>query len=186
MIQIRELKIEDAPLMLEWMHDPEIQRGFKRKMTEATLDDVKKFIGSAYIPEKIVSGVSLHYAIVDDSDEYLGTVSIKNLDLENKRGEYAIVTRKNVHGKGTAFYATGCILKKAFTELGLHKVYLSVYSNNDTAIGFYEKAGFKYEGEFRDHFIIDGQKVGWKWYSILKEEYEKLYMEGYYEFKTES
>ncbi len=52
-------------------------------------------------------------------------------------------------------------------------MYLAVYSNNEAAIRLYEKSGFKYEGEFRNHFIIDGEPVGWKWYGVLREEYNE-------------
>jgi diamine N-acetyltransferase len=119
-----------------------------------------------------MTGMNLHYAIIDqDDDVYLGTVSLKNIDIENGTAEYAIVVRREAQGHGVAHKATELILKKAFFEIGLRRVYLSVYSNNYSAIKLYEKCGFKFEGEFRNHFIIENEYVGWKWYGILKEEY---------------
>lgn len=170
-IVLRELKEKDAPLMLEWMHDPVFQRSFKKRMLDTTREDVLGFIASANIPEKVVTGVSLHYAIVDSADQYLGTISLKDIDIENGTSEYAIIVRKVAQGKGIAFEATQLILKKAFQELGLRRVFLSVHSDNTSAIKLYEKAGFRYEGEFREHFVIDGRLVGWKWYGMLKDEY---------------
>ncbi len=79
--------------------------------------------------------------------------------------------RKELHGTGVSYEATDLLLDKAFTEFGFHRVYLSVYSNNEAAIKLYERCGFKYEGEFREHFLIDGKYINWKWYSILREEY---------------
>ena len=173
MIELRQLEIKDAPFMLEWMHDPDIQKGFKKNMMDASMDDVLRFIKSnSPIPGGIVSGTSLHYAIVDDSDEYLGTASLKSIDTKNGTAEYAITTRKKVQSKGIAYNATMMMLSKAFFELGLHRVYLSVYSNNRSAIRLYERCGFIYEGEFREHFLIDGKRVSWKWYGILKDEFE--------------
>ena len=134
MIRLRELQESDAPLMLEWMHDAEIQRAFMRNMQDATIEDVLSFIADAAIPEIIESGTSLHYAITDDTNEYLGTISLKDIDLHNKTVEYAIITRKKAHGKGIAFCATGLILEKAFQELKLHRVFLTVLSNNESAI----------------------------------------------------
>lgn len=178
MIGLRKLKEKDAPLMLEWMHDPDIQKGFKKKMQEATIDDAIRFIKESEIPEPIRTGQNMHLAIVNQNDDnYLGTVSLKNIDLENGTAEYAIITRKELHGMGIAHIATGLILKKAFLDIGLHRVYLSVYSNNTDAIKLYEKSGFKYEGEFREHFLINGEFVGWKWYGILKEEYNEALFE---------
>ena len=177
MIELRELKDQDAPLMLEWMHDPEIQKGFKKKMLEASLVDALSFIRESKIASEIQTGLNMHFAIADKAnDRYLGTVSLKNIDVENGTAEYAIVTRKEVHGTETASLATEMILKKAFLEMGLRRVYLSVYSNNLPAIRLYEKCGFVFEGEFRNHFIFNGEYVGWKWYGILKEEYDEKYL----------
>ncbi len=172
MIKLRELSENDAPLMLEWMHDPDIQKGFKKPMMKATMEDALAFIRKSKIPNQLATGDSVHFAVVNcDDNQYLGTVSLKNLDFENGNAEYAIIIRKNVQGLGIAHSATELILKKAFLEIGLNRVYLSVYSNNDSAIKLYERCGFVYEGEFREHFCIGGERVGWKWYGLLKEEY---------------
>ena len=174
MIVLRELKEKDAPFMLEWMQDADIQRSFKRRMADSTTEDVLKFIGKASSVDAVSTGTDLHYAIADQADDqYLGTVSLKNIDLENGNAEFAIVTRKKAHGKGSGHEATILMLKKAFSEIGLHRVYLNVFSNNASAIKLYERCGFRPEGEFRNHFLIDGQYVGWKWYGMLKDEFDE-------------
>ena len=173
MITLRELKRKDASLMLEWMHDPDIQKGFKKNMLTAEIKDVEKFCVDSAIPDHPRSGENLHFAITDENDEYLGTVSLKKMDFDNKSAEYAIALRKGMHGKGIAYNATGIILKKAFKEYGLHRIYLSVLADNNNAIRLYERCGFVFEGEFRDHFLINGNYVNWKWYSILREEFDE-------------
>lgn len=174
MILLRELKEKDAPLMLEWMHDPDIQKGFKKHFLDSTIEDAAEFCKKSKVPENIKDGDTLHFAIVDDSDEYLGTISLKDIDLENRTAEYAITLRKKAQGRGIAKMATKMILQKAFDEYGLNRVYLSVLADNDAAIRLYEKCGFIYEGEFRNHFYINGKYVNWKWYGILKDDYEKI------------
>ena len=175
MIRIRELKEKDAPFMLEWMHDSNIQKSFKKNMLGAKLADTKKFCFSSRVPktEDIKTGDSIHMAIVDETDEYLGTISLKDINLENMTAEYAITTRAKAQGKGIAFKATGLILTKAFEEIGLHRVYLNVFSDNEKAIRLYERAGFKFEGEFRDHLKIGGKFMNWKWYGMLDTEFDK-------------
>ena len=178
MIRLRELQEKDAALMLEWMHDPEVQKGFKKNMLDASLEDALIFCVNSKVPETISQGDDLHFAIVDEDDEYLGTISLKSIDLENKTAEYAITTRKKAHGKGIAYMATGLVLKKAFREYGLHRVYLNVFSNNEAAIRLYERCGFSCEGEFRDHLNIGGVYMNWKWYGILESEYSESMFEG--------
>lgn len=179
MITLRELKMKDAPLMLEWMHDPDIQKCFKKNMLDTTLEEAKKFCAVSKIPNRVKQGDTLHFAIVDENDEYLGTISLKNIDLENQSAEYAITTRKKIHGCGIAKRATGLLLKKAFREYKLHRVYLNVLADNESAIKLYERCGFKYEGEFRDHLNIGGKYMNWKWYGLLENEYnEKMFGGG--------
>ena len=171
-IKLRELKTEDALLMLEWMHDRDIQECFKKNMLRTTLEQAVKFCEDAIIPQEIHFGDSLHFAICNEDDEYLGTISLKNIDTDSQTAEYAIVTRKKAHGHGVGFKATGILLKKAFTEYGLHRVYLSVLADNINAIRMYERCGFKLEGDFRDHIKRRDEYINWKWYGMLESEYD--------------
>ena len=41
---LRELKIEDAPLMLDWMHDSSVVSDLSGNFLSTTIDDAKKFI----------------------------------------------------------------------------------------------------------------------------------------------
>lgn len=173
MIALRELKETDAPLMLEWMHDPEIQKCFKKDMLGADLSDAANFCLQAKLPDAIQSSNNLHFAIVDSHDEYLGTISLKEIDWDNRSAEYAIVLRKSGWGKRIAYRATGMLLKKAFQEYGLHRIYLNVLADNFSAIKLYERCGFVFEGEFRAHIRRGNSFANWKWYGMLREEYNE-------------
>ena len=174
MIVLRELKEKDAPLMLEWMHDADIQKCFKRRMADSSIADVLEFIKKAAPVGLVSSRMDLHFAIADKiDDQYLGTVSLKNIDLDNRNAEFAIAIRKAAQGKGVGHKATILILKKAFNEIGLQRVYLNVFANNVPAIKLYEKCGFIYEGEFRNHILIDGNYFDLKWYGILNDEFDE-------------
>ena len=166
-MQIRKLNNSDALGMLEWMHDPEISSHFRTDFSRMTKKDVQKFILDAQNFHQY-----RHYAIVDDEDKYLGTISLKEIDLVNMKAEYAIVLRKEAMGKGVAYHASKMILRIAFQELGLNKVYLNVLSNNKRAIELYERLGFKFEGCFRQELLINGKFEDLNWYAIIKESYE--------------
>ena len=143
-------------------------------MMSANINDALSFCRNSAIPAIIKNGDSLNFAIINLNDnEYLGTASLKNIDLDNKSAEYAVVLRKKAQGHGIAYAATILLLKKAFSEYGLHRVYLNVLANNTNAINFYEKVGFKFEGEFREHLIINGKLVNLKWYSMLDYEFNR-------------
>ena len=166
MVKIRNLEIKDAAFMYEWMHDDNVIEFFSNNFKEKTLDDVIDFIKKSNEDSK-----NLNLAITDDNDEYLGTISLKNIDYKNKNAEYAISLRRTAIGKGISKKATDLILEKAFKEEKLHKVYLCVASDNIRAIKFYEKYGFIYEGTFKEHIYRNNKYFDLHWYAIKGDNY---------------
>lgn len=167
-MKLRKLEEKDADAMLEWMHDSEIQKYFQTDMKNRDRKEVLEFIKKAKIVA--VHNESIHYAIVNEYDEYLGTISLKNMNLVSRNAEYAISLRRMAQGHGIAASATKKLLYIAFNELNLERVYLNVLSDNIRAIHLYEKCGFVYEGEFRKHLLLKGEFKTLRWYGILKEE----------------
>lgn len=163
MIKLRQLELKDAELMLEWMKDKKLNRFFRIRPETVTLDMIKDFIDSSNSCES-----TKHYAIVNDKDVYLGTISLKNIDMNNLNAEYAIALRECAIGTEVARNATVDILDKAFEEFKLHRVYLNVPTENIRAIKFYEKMEFVFESEFREHLLIDGIYHNLKWYAIMR------------------
>lgn len=170
---LRPLHLEDATLMLEWMHDSAISSVFQTDFTTYSLSDVSRFINSSYNDT-----TSLHFAIQHIDGEYLGTISLKNIDCHNSNAEYAIVTRRKAHGTGVAKVATGEILDMAFSRLRLHKIYLNVLDSNTRAISFYEKIGFKREGTFHEHLYIRDCYEDLHYYGMTVDAWKQGVMEG--------
>ena len=162
---LRPLEQRDTNGMLEWMLDAEINQFFQFNPKHINEDSVREFIQNSYDDTK-----NRHYAIVDSYDQYLGTISLKNINQKDKNAEYAIALRKKSIGTGVAAIATKEILNIAFHALGLHKVYLNVLADNIRANKFYEKMGFIPEGEFRDHLFIRDRYRNLKWYSLTAED----------------
>lgn len=160
-MNIRSLVLDDAPRMLEWMQNADISHFFRFSNMIPTDSSVRAFIQNSN------STTHKHFAVTDDNNEYMGTVSLKNIDPVNKNAEYAIALHMDAIGKGYAQYATDQILNIAFFQLNLHRVYLNVLSINHRAIRFYEKYGFILEGESRDSLFHHGMYQSLKWYSLL-------------------
>lgn len=164
-MKLRKLEYNDIPYMIEWMHDSSVTEFLRNNFSEIDEEKAKKFIDSS------ISNTCVNYAIVDDSNEYMGTVSLKNIDNENKKAEYAICMRNKAMGKGLSRFATDEILRIAFEDLDLNKVYLYVSKDNIRANKFYQKYNFILEGEFKEDMFIKGEFKDINWYRILKREY---------------
>lgn len=165
-IRLRPLMEKDASGMLEWMRDPSIARFFRFEAEKMTLDSCRSYIAAAGNDPDC-----RHYAIADETDTYLGTISLKNIDRAKKEAEYAISTRSCAHGTGAAMSATMDILDIAFGALGLTRVYLNVLADNGRANAFYKKAGFRFTHTEQNALTIRSETKDLNWYSISAEEW---------------
>lgn len=170
-IRLRKLCKNDAEGMLEWMSDPKLNQYFMFDTSNLSILEVQKWIENSKLQAE--RKTTFHFAIVNKEDEYLGTISLKNIDFQIQAAEYAIALRKIAQGQGIAAEATQQLLMFAFTELKLNRIYLNVLPENHSAIAMYEKCGFIYEGELREHFYIRGEVKSQKCYGILKSDYIK-------------
>ena len=53
--------------------------------------------------------------------------------------------------------AARLMIRYAFREMGLHRLFLRVFADNARAIRSYEKAGFEREAYLREDVCIEGQ-----------------------------
>lgn len=136
MFALRKLQEKDAGFMLEWMHDEDVVRDLQTDFATKTLSDCMGFIERAQEENS-----NLHLAIVNDKDEYLGTVSLKNITKVN--AEFGTTIRKCAMGTGCAIYAMRKIIYRALDEMKLCEVYWCVSSLNKRALRFYDKNGYK-------------------------------------------
>lgn len=134
-MRLRPLQEKDIAGQLEWMHDAFVYVQFKQAFETFTYSDVLNFIKTGNNEQ------NHHFAVVDDQDEYLGTVSLKNIDHVSSSAEFAIVIRRSAWGRGVGGFAVKAILKHA-KELGLKTVYLKVLNQNEIATHLYEKFNF--------------------------------------------
>ncbi|MCQ2482215.1 MAG: GNAT family N-acetyltransferase [Clostridia bacterium] len=169
MIKLRQLEFKDIDYMLEWMHSEESKSIFQKDMSNITYEMAQNFINNSQ-GDTFADGY-VHFAVVDDDDEYLGTISLKNIDMENSCAEYAVSMRTKARGTGASMTATKAILNIAFLKYNLHRVYLNVLTTNERANKFYQKVGFVFEGTSKDSLCIRGEFKSLNWYSMIKEDF---------------
>lgn len=133
-MKLRELEIKDAEKMLKWMHDDFVVEKLHTNFRAKKIDDCVEFIKNCQ------NEVNIHRAIVDEEDEYLGTVSLKNIC--NASAEFAIVIAREAMGKGYAQKAMQEMIRTGFIEYGIERIYWCVSPDNARALRFYDKNGF--------------------------------------------
>lgn len=161
---LRKLEMKDAPLMLAWMHDENVVQNLNANFAAKTLADCEAFI---QISQDMTKSINL--AIASDSDEYMGTVSLKHIDRTEGNAEFAITVRKEAMGRGYSWFGMKEIINKAFSELNLECVYWCVSRKNDRAVRFYDKHNFHEAVDISDKILSRyTNDDDLKWYSVLK------------------
>ena len=112
-------------------------------------------------------------AVKRKEDGYIVGYLIANLDLESEWMELKrIAFREKNQGYGREMI--NAMLKKAFEDMKLNKVWLEAYSDNNVGRHLYESIGFKIDGILRQHHKEDRGIMDQVQYSMLKGEYESL------------
>lgn len=133
-MRLRKLKLEDAYLMYEWMHDTDVVKNMQTNFLKKTIEDCEEFIKNSENEENI------NLAIVDENDEYMGTVSLKH--IINKSAEFAITVRKKAMGAGFSIFGMKEIIRIGFEKYNLSEIYWCVSKKNVRALRFYDKNGY--------------------------------------------
>ena len=75
-------------------------------------------------------------------------------------------------GKGFGRDGLALLMRYAFHELGLYRLWLDVFGYNARAIRLYEQAGFREEGRLREHLQRNGRRWDVVLMGLLRSEWE--------------
>lgn len=165
-MKLRALAERDAADMLQWMHDDSVVHFMGADFASKTLQDCNSFIESAGDTER-----SLHLAIVDDKDCYMGTVSLKNINRKSGCAEFAITVCKEAMGRGYSAFAMREILRIGLEKYQLNVIYWYVSKKNKRAVRFYDKNGYQrmdHPAGLLGHNEIT-ESPDYLWYMVLLE-----------------
>lgn len=142
-----------AEAMHAALDDPETNRltGTRQAFT---LDEIRTWCaGRPAQPDR------LDLAVEDpDSGRFLGELALNELDRDNESAAFRIALTPDSTGRGIGTEAARLVLRYAFEQIRLHRVWLEVYAYNPRAARSYEKAGFVHEGRAREAHLWDGER----------------------------
>lgn len=103
---------------------------------------------------------SLLIGVFTNKNKHIGNIRMHSFSKYNKRVEVGImIWDKNEWGKNFATEALEGIIGYAFDKLKLYKICAEYYSINKASAKIFKKLGFKVEGTFKNHFLVDGKFV---------------------------
>ena len=116
------------------------------------IENVARFIGDRrepltekdeidYIKDKMDNNATMFSMIEKKTNKFIGNIEFFNRVFEE--AEWGIVITTKMQNKGYGREALMRSVEYGFNELGLNRIYLSVYVDNPRAIHVYEQCGFK-------------------------------------------
>lgn len=152
-IRLRIMTGEDTERIISWRNNPRVMKNFiyQKPFTKEGHEN--------WIRTMVDTGKVVQFILEDLSDDRpVGSVYFRDIDKVSRKAEYGIfIGEDDAVGKGFGSEAAVLALRYAFEELGLHKVFLRVFEDNQAAVRSYEKAGFVQEGYFADEEWISGR-----------------------------
>ncbi|MGH3638541.1 MAG: GNAT family N-acetyltransferase [Mycobacterium sp.] len=143
----------DAPALVAAYADPAIQRWHVKRMDST--DEASGWIDRwrSYWTDE----TEAHWALVSSSDELLGRMALKGLNLEDGKAGLAYWIVANARGRGLCTKAALSLSNWAFQEHGFHRIGLEHSVANTASCRVAVKAGFRAEGTRRGAgFHADG------------------------------
>ncbi len=145
-IFLRPVRREDGSNIVKWRNSDKVKDHCFDK-SQVTLESNESFY-EAYIEtgkykQFIVERIDEDFGV---SSYPIATVYLKDMDLENHRCEFCIFTSDDQEwNTESQKIAIQQLLKKAFDEYNMHKVYSYVFRENHDEVELLMKAGFHKE-----------------------------------------
>jgi RimJ/RimL family protein N-acetyltransferase len=168
-VYLRPIELADEFALRKWLNDPAVRNGL---VHQPPLNAARE---RAWIEAQGMNPEEYHFGIVARAgDRLIGMVSLIKIHLVNRSAELVIlIGDPDYQSRGFGTEAVRLVVRYGFEEMNLNRIELGVYATNTRAIRCYEKAGFVYEGCYRQSLYRNGRYVDESAYAILKEEWLK-------------
>ena len=167
-IRLAALTMADAPQLYAWINDRD-QVLFNAPYKPISEPQHLEWLASITSrPDTMIFGIRTL-----DDDILVGSCQLHSISTVHRTAELQIrIGETAARGKGYGKNAVRLLLKFAFADLNLHRVFVHVFADNSPAIRLYESTGFTREGALREAAFIDGKYVDVLVMAMLESEYD--------------
>jgi RimJ/RimL family protein N-acetyltransferase len=172
LVRLRAIQASDAAGRWRWLNDREVtlyyNHGYpvSRAEQQAWLDEASRQTSPPFI-----------VLAIDMLDErHIGIINLNGISRENRSAELGIIIgEKDCWSRGYGTDAIITLLRFAFDEINLNRVWLDANAENGRAIACYRKCGFVEEARFRQHRYKLGRYSDSLIMGVLADEFRALH-----------
>ncbi|NVK29845.1 MAG: GNAT family N-acetyltransferase [Gammaproteobacteria bacterium] len=172
--RLRRLELKDLPKKVEWVNNKEINETLLFDYP-ISLSETEEWYKRTYF-----NRTRWDFVIEDIvSESVIGMTGLINVNMRHRNAQLFItIGERGYWNKGIAKKAIPDVLRFAFAELGLEKVYLYTLANNIKARALYEKVGFYQEALKSKEYFIHGKLNDLYHHAFDRESFVKKYGDG--------
>lgn len=168
-IGLRGLLESDADgCYADWFNDINICKFNSHHRYPMTRDEVFEYIKQSNRDNK-----KLILAVIEKKQNiHIGNISLQQIDYINRQAELALIFgEKDYWGRGYATAAAGLLIKHAFNELGLNRIYFGTSERNKAMQKVGEHLYFSRIGIEREALYKNGEFLNIYKYDLLRKEW---------------
>jgi len=147
-LRLEPLSLDHLDGIMTWVNDPEVTFYFAELGREITREEE-----AAYVEKLIASKTDRVFSIFGP-DGYLGQIGLAKIYWPARNGRLGIMLPRHAQGRGVASAAGRLLLRTAFSDLGMHKVWAIIRSDNPRGLYLWTQLGFRCEGVLRDEYFV--------------------------------
>ena len=170
LIRLRPREMSDLERNLEWFNNPEVTYFI------STRYPISREQEEEWMRSNLASSFEyVRLAIETRDGRHIGNLDLRGATAESRSAELGItIGDKECWNQGYGADAIITLLRFAFQEMNLNRVWLRVFEYNERAIACYQKCGFREEGRLRQDFFRHGRYWDALIMGILREEFESV------------
>ena len=164
-IRLEPLALEHIDGIMTWINDPEVTFYFARLGRKISRSEETRIVRG------LIDSKTDRIFSIFEGESYVGQIGLSQIYWPAKNGRIGIMLRRNAWGRRIGRQAAHLLLRRAFGELGLHKVWLIVRSDNEKGRKIWSSIGFREEGILRDEYFVNETYFDMVRFGLLAHEY---------------
>jgi RimJ/RimL family protein N-acetyltransferase len=168
---LRELRLSDAPSLLEVLTTEEVTRFISPPPT--TVDGFERFIH--WTQRERAAGNYVCFGIVPDGTESaVGIFQVRQLEPGFGTAEWGFALGSGYWGTGLFFKSAQLIVDFAFAIIGVHRLEARAAVQNGRGNGALRKVGATQEGVLRKSFLRNGEHLDQNLWTLIDEDWRLM------------
>jgi RimJ/RimL family protein N-acetyltransferase len=169
-VTLRELRLSDAPSLLEMLSTEEVARFISPPPT--TVEGFERFI--QWTHRERAAGRYVCYAVVPDGmDAAIGIFQVRQLDPTFATAEWGFAIGAAFWGSGVFMDAARLTVEFAFETVGVHRLEARAAIRNGRGNGALAKIGAIKEGVLRKSFLREGVYMDQALWAMVRDDWRQ-------------